>query len=160
MNVSATKYLEQLADYNHQDCLIYGIGNIGREDDGLGWAFIDWLENSGACKNAELTRHYQLQLEDADLISKKRRVLFVDATKAESVDDICLEHVKPRMDTSFTSHSVSVPTILATCQTCFNTLPEVQLLTIKGYAWELKTGLTASAEHNLGEAKKLFNAHL
>ena len=24
--------------------LIYGIGNVGRQDDGLGWAFIDELE--------------------------------------------------------------------------------------------------------------------
>lgn len=147
---------ERLADYDGEDCLIYGIGNVGRQDDGLGWALIDWLEETGRCARAELARCYQLQLEDADRISRKRRVLFVDATTAADVDDIRVEAVGPRMDLSFTSHAVSVPTIVATCECCFGRAPEVQLLTIKGYAWALKIGLTGYAARNLGKATTLF----
>ena len=66
-----------IADYNDTSCLIYGIGNVGRQDDGLGWAFIDWLEAVGLCPKADLMRHYQLHLEDADLISYKKKVLFI-----------------------------------------------------------------------------------
>ena len=43
------------------DTLIFGIGNCGRSDDGLGWAFIDWLEERGLCPTSEKRRHYQLQ---------------------------------------------------------------------------------------------------
>lgn len=157
MNAFADINSGQLADYNHESCMIYGIGNVGRQDDGLGWAFIDWLEETGVCPKAELTRHYQLQLEDADLISKKERVLFVDATKVPDVKDIRLEAIAPKMDFSFTSHAISIPAILATCQTCFDRIPDVQLLTIKGYEWELKLGLTTNAARNLKTATNYFS---
>ena len=145
-----------LARYNHASCLIYGIGNVGRQDDGLGWAFIDWLEGRGLCPQGETMRHYQLHLEDADLISHKKRVLFVDATKATDVETFQVENLKPRMDFSFTSHAISIPAIMATCQQCFQRLPEVHLLTIRGYEWELQLGLTRKAEANLKAATAAF----
>ena len=73
---------ELFARLDDPRCLIHGIGNVAREDDGLGWAFIDWLEEAGVCPQAEKVRHYQLFLEDADLLSRMDRVLFVDASKA------------------------------------------------------------------------------
>jgi len=141
-----------LSGYNHPSCLIYGIGNVGRQDDGLGWAFIDWLESQFLCPQGELLRHYQLHLEDADLISRKQRVLFVDATKETDVEPFRLERVEPKMDFSFTSHAISIPAIMATCEQCFQCLPEVHLLTIRGYEWELQQGLTPMARQNLKAA--------
>lgn len=143
--------------YDNTDCLIYGIGNVGRQDDGLGWAFVDWLELATPGSAATLTRHYQLQLEDADLISGFRQVLFVDATKDPGVETIDLETPAPRFDLSFTSHAISIPTIMATCQHCFGRMPEVQLLTIRGHEWELQQGLTPRAARNLAAAKNFFN---
>lgn len=157
MNVFADINLPALADYNHADCMIYGIGNIGRQDDGLGWAFMDWLEGSGLCNKAHTTRHYQLHLEDADLISTCKRVLFVDATKVPDVLDIHLEKVAPKLDFSFTSHALSIPAIMATCQQCFDKVPDVQLLTIRGYEWELHEGLTEAAARNLRTAIDFFS---
>lgn len=149
MNSCADNMAVTLAEYNNADSLIYGIGNIGRQDDGLGWAFVDWLEDESICPEAEIMRHYQLHLEDADLISHKKKVLFVDATKVPEVESFQLEKVKPRLDFSFTSHAISVPSILATCKTCFGYMPEVYFLTIKGYEWELQQGLSEKARHNL-----------
>ncbi len=142
-----------LADYDHADCLIYGIGNVGRQDDGLGWAFIDWLEEAGLCPSAARQRHYQLQLEDADLLRHQRKVLFVDATRDPSVTDFRVECPRPAMDFSFTSHALSIPALLATCAQCFGYLPEARLLVLRGYAWELKQGLTPRAQKNLGAAQ-------
>ena len=156
MNAHADILKAQLADYNHESCLIYGIGNVGRQDDGLGWAFIDWLEENNICPKADIARHYQLQLEHADLISHKQRVLFVDATKAPDVEDIRLEDVAPKMDFSFSSHAVSIPAIIATCHRCFDKYPKVQLLTMKGYEWELHIGLTTNAARNLNTAIDFF----
>ncbi len=157
MNAFADITPPPLADYNHADFLVYGIGNIGRQDDGLGWAFIDWLEGSGLCAKARTTRHYQLHLEDADLISTCRKVLFVDATKVADVTDIRLENVSPKLDFSFTSHALSIPAIMATCQLCFDRVPDVQLLTIRGYEWELQEGLTPAAATNLQTAIDFFS---
>jgi hypothetical protein len=94
-------------------------------------------------------RHYQLHLEDADLISYKEQVLFVDAIKEPGVQVFQLQQPEPKMDFSFTSHAISIPSIMATCKQCFNHLPEVHLLTIRGYEWALQEGLTPVAKENL-----------
>lgn len=142
----------KLDDFDSPSALIYGIGNVGRQDDGLGWAFVDWLEAEAVFPKAEIRRHYQLHLEDADLISGKDRVLFVDATKDASVSSFSWEPAEPKLDFSFTSHAISVPSVMATCQQCFDRVPEVFVLAIRGYAWELGMGLTAQATDNLDRA--------
>jgi hydrogenase maturation protease len=142
----------RLDEFDSDSCLIYGIGNVGRQDDGLGWAFVDWIETQGLCPNAELHRSYQLLLEDADLISTKQRVLFVDATKDESVTSFTLARAIPKMDFSFTSHAISIPAVMATCQQCFHRLPVVHVLAIRGFEFELAMGLTAAAKQNLDDA--------
>lgn len=141
-----------LDEFDDGSCLIYGIGNVGRQDDGLGWAFVDWLETQGRCPDAELQRNYQLLLEDAELISTKKRVLFVDATKDEAVTSFTLERAVPKLDFSFTSHAISIPAIMATCQQCFQRLPEVHVLAIRGFEFELELGLTPAAQRNLDDA--------
>ncbi len=156
MNASVEKIQLLFAHYNQNSSLIYGIGNVGRQDDGLGWAFIDWLERESLCPKAELMRHYQLHLEDAGLISYKKQVLFVDATKSNDIEAFHLEQIEPKMDFSFTSHAISIPSIMATCQQCFDFVPEVSLLTIRGYEWELQLGLTEQAETNLKAAAHFF----
>ena len=142
----------RLEEFDEDVCLIYGIGNVGRQDDGLGWAFVDWLEAQGRCPNAQLQRNYQLLLEDAELISTKQRVLFIDATKDQKVTSFTLARAAPKMDFSFTSHAISIPAIMATCQQCFGHLPEVHVLAIRGFEFELEMGLTPAAQRNLDAA--------
>jgi hydrogenase maturation protease len=149
MKLCANNIQIDFEDYNNSDSLIYGIGNIGRQDDGLGWAFIDWIEDNNICPKAEILKRYQLQLEDADLLSYKKRVLFIDASMEPELDSFQLATIEPKLDFSFTSHALSVGAVLATCQTCFNYTPKAHFLTIKGYQWELKIGLTKQAENNL-----------
>ncbi len=153
MNVCVEPVDFTLASFDHDDCLVYGIGNDGRRDDGLGWAFMDWLEDSGHCRQAERRRHYQLQLEDADLLSYKRRVLFVDASRDSGVDTFAVTRVHPQLDFSFTSHALSISAVLATCLTCFDRAPEVLQLAIRGFEWELQAGLSAAAQENLALAQ-------
>ncbi len=141
-----------LDEYDAADCLVYGIGNVARRDDGLGWAFVDWLEETGRCSRAERVRGYQLQLEDADLLRRFRRVLFVDATRDPAVPSYRLERPTPRLESTFTSHALSVPSILATTQHCFGVLPDVQVLAIRGHAWNLASGLSSRAAHHLAAA--------
>lgn len=149
MNAESNLTLDYFDD---ETALIYGIGNIGRQDDGLGWEFIDWLESSGICSNAEKVKFYHLNLEDADLISHKTRVLFIDASKETTLDGFRLYQAAPKMDFSFTSHTMSIETVMATCQQVFGNLPEVYVLAIRGYEWALQLGLTDSAKGNLGRA--------
>jgi hydrogenase maturation protease len=147
----------RLDDFDNDSCLIYGIGNVGRQDDGLGWAFVDWLEAQSLCSSAQLQRGYQLLLEDAELISTKERVLFIDATRDAAVESFTLERAAPRMDFSFTSHAISIPAIMATCQQCFEHLPVVHVLAIRGYEFGLEIGLTDAAKQNLNSAAAHFS---
>jgi hydrogenase maturation protease len=143
--------------FDNPTSLIYGIGNDGRRDDGLGWAFIDRLEHIRPRPHACLRRTYQLSLEDADLISRYTRVLFVDATKDPAVESFNLSLPEPRLDFSFTSHAISVPSILATTQQCFDHVPDAYVLAIRGYQWELQQGLTSSAQQNLSHSVEFLS---
>lgn len=138
--------------FDRADCLIYGIGNVARRDDGLGWAFVDELEETGRCPNATLVRGYQLQLEDADLLCHYRRVLFVDATRDPTVASFRLERPEARLESSFTSHALTIPSVLAITEQCFGAHPEVVVLAIRGHAWNLAHGLTTRASHHLAAA--------
>jgi hydrogenase maturation protease len=149
MSARAETHRVTLGLFDNPTSLIIGIGNAGRQDDGLGWAFIDRLEEIRPRPRARLRRTYQLNLEDADLISGYTRVLFVDATKDPAVQSFTLSRPEPKLDFSFTSHAISVPSILATSQQCFEYVPDAYLLAIRGYAWELQLGLTSPAQHNL-----------
>ena len=143
--------------FDNPTSLIYGIGNDGRQDDGLGWAFIDRLEQIRPLPRAHLRRTYQLNLEDADLISRYTRVLFVDATKDSAVESFTLNCPEPKLDFSFTSHAISVPSILATTRQCFEHVPDAYLLAIRGYEWELQEGLTSPAQQNLSHSLEFMS---
>ena len=84
-------------------------------------------------------------------------MLFVDATKDPTITSFALTRPEPGLDFSFTSHALSVPSVLATAEQCFGRIPEVHLLAIRGYAWELQMGLTETARHNLGEALEFLS---
>jgi len=99
MSASAEPRIPPLGFFDDPSSLICGIGNVGRQDDGLGWAFIDRLEADDRRPHAELRRAYQLHLEYADLISTFARVLFVDATKDPSVSSFALTRPEPKPET-------------------------------------------------------------
>lgn len=160
MNADANPIRLSHGFFDDPTSLVYGIGNDGRQDDGLGWAFIDQLEHRRPALRAHLRRTYQLSLEDADLISRYARVLFVDATKDPTVETFTLSRPQPKLDFSFTSHTVSVPSILATSRQCFDHLPDSYLLAIRGYEWELQQGLTDTAQHNLTQSLESFSLTL
>ena len=157
MSARAEPHCVTLGLFDNPTSLIYGIGNDGRQDDGLGWAFIDRLEQIRPRPRARLHCTYQLSLEDADLISRYTRVLFVDATKDPAVESFSLSRPQPKLDFSFTSHAISVPAILATTQQCFETVPDAYLLAIRGYEWELQQGLTGPAQHNLSQSLEFLS---
>lgn len=134
--------------------LIYGYGNPGRQDDGLGIALVSQLEEWAAENQITWIRfdnNYQLNIEDAEAISNHDLVIFADASE-EEIDDFCLSVVDGSGKLAFTTHSASPSYILKLCQELFQKDPLVLLLHIKGYAWEFKEGLSQKAKENLQAA--------
>jgi len=131
--------------------LVYGYGNPGREDDGLGAELVKRLEEwavENRFSHIEFDSNYQLNIEDADAISEKEIVIFADAS-TEDIESFELTEVSGEHDVSFTTHAASPGYIVKLCNDLFNKKPEVYLLHIKGYQWDFKEGLSEQAERNL-----------
>lgn len=134
--------------------LIYGYGNPGRQDDGLGNAFMNRIREWVAIEGLHgfyFDSNYQLNIEDAEAISGMDLVIFVDASK-EDIDDFCLSKVDGTSELSFTSHAASPGYIVKLCGELFNKKPLVLLLHIKGYEWEFMEGISEKAGENLNHA--------
>ncbi|MBS3750566.1 MAG: hydrogenase maturation protease [Anaerolineales bacterium] len=135
--------------------LVYGYGNPGRQDDGLGVALVEKLESWAAERQLtgiSFENNYQLNIEDAEAISDKDLVIFVDASR-EDIDDFCLTEVDGSGKLSFTTHAASPDYIVKLCRELFDSQPRALLLHIKGYEWDLKEGLTEPARDNLEKAE-------
>ena len=145
-----------MKNLNHKKTFIIGIGNSGRQDDGLGWALLDELSRFTDFQG-ELIYRYQLNIEDAELIKEAETVIFVDATKEEG-PDYALQHLEPGGAFEFTSHALKPEVILALCQSLYEKFPSAYTFLIKGYEWELGTGLTPDAQRNLERSTSFFEA--
>ncbi|MDZ7741201.1 MAG: hydrogenase maturation protease [Bacteroidota bacterium] len=138
--------------------LVYGYGNPGRQDDGLGNAFVNrigqWVEEKGL-KDFFFDSNYQLNIEDADEISDKDLVVFADAS-TEEIEDFCMSKVDESTKVAFTTHAASPGYIVELCRRIYKKAPPVYLMHIKGYEWEFEEGLSSKAKGNLELAVAYF----
>lgn len=134
--------------------LIYGYGNPGRQDDGLGVGLVkrlrEWAEERGMAGVA-FENNYQLNIEDAEAISHKDLVIFADASE-EDIEDFCFSEVDGTDKLSFTTHAASPGYIVKLCRELFQKEPLVLLLHIKGYEWEFKEEISNRGLQNLEKA--------
>lgn len=134
--------------------LIYGYGNPGRQDDGLGNYFVDqakaWAKDVGL-SNISFDSNYQLNIEDAAEISDKDIVVFVDAS-VEELETFKLDEITPDAKVEFSMHAVSASYVVHLCNDIYGKTPKSFLLHIKGYAWEFMEGITSRALQNFEKA--------
>ena len=131
--------------------LIYGFGNPGRQDDGLGPALIQKLEDE-SLKCVMLDSDYQLNIENAAEIAKSQVVIFVDASESDDSEPFSFNKVKPAHEITFTTHTLSPESLLALTNELYNKHVDAYVLAMKGYSWEFEEGLTVKAEENLNAA--------
>ncbi len=136
--------------------LIYGYGNAGRMDDGIGERFVEladqWIE-SQKIANIVTDCNYQLNIEDAATVSEFDRVVFVDASVVEDVQDFRLEKVEPNDATiEFTMHAVSVNYVIDLCRKVYGKTPEAWVLHVKAYEFDFKEEMTPKAVSNMNNA--------
>ncbi|MEN8124926.1 MAG: hydrogenase maturation protease [Bacteroidota bacterium] len=137
--------------------IVLGIGNIGRQDDGLGWLFLDFLKEVGF-ENIDVEYRYQLQIEDAELICKYKTVIFIDATKENIKNGYYYRICEPSDKYSFSTHELVPETILFLANNLYDHDPKAFIFGIKGYEWNLEIGLSKKAKDNFNKAKKYFSA--
>jgi hydrogenase maturation protease len=139
--------------------LMIGIGNCGRSDDGLGWAFVETIEKGGDFPVDTLLR-YQLQVEDADLISQYDQVIFVDAYQGGLEDGYTFKKCLAAKDFSFTTHRLPPETVLYLCQELYQKNPNAYMLLIDGEKWELEIRLSELGQKNLQKALNFFEEEI
>lgn len=144
--------------------LIYGYGNPGRMDDGLGARFIElvdeWLTKE-QIDNIKTDCNYQLNIEDAAVVADYDRVIFVDASVVEDLKDFKLEPIEPNNATiEFTMHAVSTAFVIDLCRKIYNKLPEAYNLHIKAYDFDFVEALTPEANNNMINAFEFLKRYL
>lgn len=131
--------------------LLMAIGNSGRQDDGLGWAF---AERAADFFPGRIEYRYQLQIEDADLIHAFEKVYFVDAYRGGGKKAFVIEPCRPEGKVGFSTHALPPEAVLYLCRELYGNAPQAWLISIKGYQWELAEGLSRAAWKNLARALK------
>ncbi|MFM8914357.1 MAG: hydrogenase maturation protease [Flammeovirgaceae bacterium] len=134
--------------------LVIGIGNDSRGDDGLGWRFLNHFESTRA--DIEWIYRYQLQIEDAELISSYQHVVFVDATRERPSGGFSFEPCRPEGEVSFSSHRQSPGAVFQLAQELFQSDVSGHVLAIAGHQWDLGQGLSEAAQSNLKKATQFF----
>lgn len=133
--------------------LIFGYGNPSRGDDALGPALIEKLQNaldqSDIGKQVEYQTDFQLQIEHTLDMEDRRLIVFIDASLSPE-KAFEFNSLTGKKDPSYTSHAMSPDALL----NLYNQLhpennTEVYLLAIRGYEFELGSGMTAQACGNL-----------
>ena len=130
--------------------LVYGFGNPGKEDDGLGIALADTIELE-RIGGVTVEKNYQLNAEDALLVAEHDMAVFVDASTNE-IDGFRFSALRPEPEVSFTTHAMSPGSVLALCNQLYGKNPPAYLLEIKGVSWSIKEELSGQAQLHLNAA--------
>jgi hydrogenase maturation protease len=137
--------------------LVFGIGNPGRRDDGLGPALADALTRSFVPGSGHVTGEfrYQLNIEDAATMKDFDLVVFADAAKS-GASPVTLEKIEPAKTITFSTHALAPASVLALCAELYGTAPEAYVLAVRGDEFDVGEGLSAQAERNLGSALEIL----
>lgn len=130
--------------------LVYGIGNPGRRDDGLGPALVDLLE-AARLEGVAFDSNFQLNVEDALACSEHDTVIYADASETGEAP-FAFTEIEPAREIAFTTHELSPGAVLALCEELYGKRPKAWMLAIRGYAWDIGEGLSPRAEINLSSA--------
>jgi hydrogenase maturation protease len=129
--------------------LVYGYGNPGRLDDGLGPALARALGGQDLGAGVRLETGYQLQIEDAALVAEHDVVVFADADTA-CAEPFELRPLRPRREASFSTHSLAPEAVLALAHEHLGARTRGFVLGIRGYHFDdYGERLSPAAERNL-----------
>ncbi|MCF7822441.1 MAG: hydrogenase maturation protease [Mariprofundaceae bacterium] len=134
--------------------LVFGFGNPGRGDDGLGPLFASEIEKLGLAGIACQT-DMQLQVEHIVDMQGRDMVLFIDA-------DVSCEapfefgELESEKDSSYTSHAMTPQAIMHSYSSVLKERPpRTFLLRIRGERFDLGDELSSSALRHM-EASRIF----
>lgn len=130
--------------------LVYGIGNPGRRDDGLGPAAAERAAGFGL-GNVTYESNYQLNLEDAALCARHDIVVFIDAAM-DIEQAFVLRPLESDPNIPAMTHALTPEAVLAVAGAVFGSVPRAFVLGIHGHEWDQGEGLSPAAEQDFEAA--------
>jgi hydrogenase maturation protease len=131
--------------------LIFTWGNPSRGDDALGPEVYNMLHQE-EFDDVDILTDFQLQIEHAVDLEKRKYILFVDASVTAGAP-FEFYQLDPDQDDSYTTHAMSPQSVLAVYEKIHGyTAPPSFMLSIRGYEFGLGLPLSAQASANLSEA--------
>lgn len=128
--------------------LVYGYGNPGRLDDGLGPACAEAIA-AAAIPGVDVEANYQLGIEDSHLVADYDLVIFVDAAVCGEAP-FWVQRIVPRAQLHFSSHSLDAAAVMGMAENLFKGQARGYLIGIPGSDFnEYAEGLSQTAQERL-----------
>lgn len=125
--------------------LILGYGNCSRRDDGVGWFVIERLQQA-PLPDVELLTAHQLEVDQAEVISRFDNIIFVDAAVPQSPRPITETIVQPRFQSHAVAHYLTPSDLVSLSDTLYGHVPRAFLFSIRGTDFGFGAGLSAATE--------------
>ncbi len=139
--------------------LIIGYGNPAREDDGLGPATAQAIEDMHI-DGVSVEINYQLTVEDSVSIAAHDVVVFIDAA-LHGEEQFRFFPVEPVYEEGVNSHSISPEALMGLAEKIFSASTEAYMLAIRGYSFSMfEESMTERAEKNLDRAVEFMASAL
>jgi hydrogenase maturation protease len=137
--------------------LLFGYGNIDRQDDGVAWHILRGVaehyhvilpvfpEETTSEITEYLTCSYALQLtpESAEWVSQFEKVIFIDAHTGSVEEPLHVENLDANFQTSPFTHHLTPQTCLALAESLYGKAPAAMLISVRGYEFGFSQQLSA-----------------
>ena len=131
--------------------LVFTWGNPSRGDDAIGPEIYRFLSVK-IHDEADILTDFQLQIEHAQDLLQRQKVIFVDANMTCN-EPYEYTPIQPDQDISYTTHAMSPAALLAVFQSAYDSpLPEAYLLSVRGYEFNLGNPISDKAGMNMQQA--------
>ena len=136
--------------------LIFGYGNVDRQDDGVAWHVLREvmsrqglqlpegldIETNDEMHQVDYVFQLQLMPEVADDLNQYDRVCFVDAHTGAVPEDLHIERVTPGLQKSPFTHHLTPASLLSIAEMIHHQVPETILVSVKGFEFGFAQSLS------------------
>jgi hydrogenase maturation protease len=116
-------------DSSHSQTVVICYGNPLRGDDGLGWHVAQQLIDKGI-ENLDVITCHQLTPEIAEVISRSRAVVFVDASLEVQAGKITVRELAANLSSKNPSHHLEPAQVLAFSHSVYGRVPRAWVITV------------------------------
>ncbi len=141
--------------------LLFGYGNIDRQDDGVAWHILRGVAehyhfvlptvpeetNNNITLDITVTFALQLTPESSEWVSQFDQVVFIDAHTGAIEEPLHIEDLDANFQTSPFTHHLTPQTCLALADSLYGKTPKARLISVRGYEF----GFAQSLSEQTGE---------